>query len=94
MSTHAVTSFEWNNGGSNVLIAGSWNNWRAVPCEKSGDSWIVQLALKPGRYEYKWIVDGVWMIDTGQNQVNTNDFVNNVIEIEDFRNRRTIRQKN
>jgi len=42
------------------------------------------LPLKPGRYRYRLIVDGVWMTDPNNNYVEANQFgeLNNVIEVE------------
>ena len=49
-----------------VKLAGDFNNWNADAgkLKKSrGNVWIKDLLLKPGRYEYKFVVDGNWMSD-------------------------------
>lgn len=49
-----------------VTLAGSFNNWdtRALSAKKdSRGNWLVKASLKPGRYEYKFFVDGNWMSD-------------------------------
>ena len=49
-----------------VRLAGTFNNWNArTLCAKkdSGGNWIVKVNLKPGRYEYKFVVDGNWLND-------------------------------
>ena len=49
-----------------LQLAGDFNNWRArdYPFERSGDSILVQLPLKPGRYEYKLVLNGdQWIAD-------------------------------
>lgn len=51
---------------STVHVAGSFNNWdpAATPLAKGIDgSWEVVLDLKPGAYEYLFIVDGNWQED-------------------------------
>lgn len=51
-----------------VFLAGTFNNWdpQATPMQKSKDgSWRAQLGLSPGRYEYKFIVDGCWCCEPG-----------------------------
>lgn len=51
-----------------VFLAGDFNGWSdyASPVEKSPDGfWTVALALPPGRYEFKFIVDGHWFHDAG-----------------------------
>lgn len=49
-----------------VFLAGEFNNWstNATPMHKrfNGD-WVVPLQLKTGRYQYKFIVDGNWIVD-------------------------------
>lgn len=49
-----------------VYLAGEFNEWSptADPMEKGADGiWRVTLALKPGRYEYKFVVDGDYIED-------------------------------
>lgn len=46
-----------------VFLVGSFNDWdpRALPMRrKSKGEWQVNLKLEPGRYEYKFVVDGEW----------------------------------
>ena len=46
-----------------VFLAGSFNNWdpNTTPMHPRGDAiWSTGLELAPGRYEYKFIIDGVW----------------------------------
>ena len=49
-----------------VSVAGSFNDWDTnslqAKKDKSG-SWIVTAGLNPGKYEYKFVVDGSWMND-------------------------------
>ena len=51
-------------------ITGTWNMWsNRYPLKKQGDVWVIDvrpLALKAGRHEYKFIVNGVW--ETGENR--------------------------
>jgi len=51
-----------------VSIAGSFNGWQpaAAPMQRFGTGcgqWKVDLHLKPGRYEYRFVVDGTWTDD-------------------------------
>lgn len=49
-----------------VSIAGSFNNWDTKNFRaKRGlkGNWSVKVNLKPGRYEYKFFVDGSWIND-------------------------------
>ncbi len=49
-----------------VSLAGSFNNWDAgsllAKKDKSGN-WAVSASLNPGKYEYKFVVDGSWIND-------------------------------
>lgn len=47
----------------NVRLAGSFNGWdpEATPMRRNEHGvWMVTLQLEPGRYEYKYVVDGTW----------------------------------
>jgi len=49
-----------------VFVAGSFNGWQssAIPLQKQPDGqWGVELMLEPGRYEYRFVVDGRWLDD-------------------------------
>jgi 1,4-alpha-glucan branching enzyme len=52
---------------SQVFLAGQFNEWSptATSLSKGDDGvWRVTLKLKPGKYEYKFVVDGSqWMED-------------------------------
>jgi 1,4-alpha-glucan branching enzyme len=51
-----------------VFVAGTFNEWNpgALPMKRStSGSWSVDLELTPGRYEYKFVVDGQWCCEPG-----------------------------
>ena len=51
-----------------VSLAGSFNDWntKSFPAKKdSRGNWTVKLNLRPGNYEYKFFVDGMWLNDPG-----------------------------
>jgi 1,4-alpha-glucan branching enzyme len=60
-------NFEYfNPTAREVLVAGSFNDWQpdATPMSKQrGGKWSTELLLKPGRYEYRLVVDGRWQDD-------------------------------
>ena len=70
-------TFQQPNARS-VCVAGSFNNWdqNKTPMRREGaDSvWRVALPLKPGRYEYRFVVDGQWISDPNAKESATNDF--------------------
>lgn len=46
-----------------VFLAGTFNNWNPenVPMKHLDDgTWSAELSLEPGKYEYKFVVDGEW----------------------------------
>jgi 1,4-alpha-glucan branching enzyme len=47
-------------------LSGSFNNWNTKALSAKKDSqgnWMVKVNLSPGRYEYKFLVDGSWVND-------------------------------
>ncbi len=49
-----------------VCIAGSFNDWHpgVTPMIRLSDGkWAKELLLAPGRYEYRFVVDGHWVDD-------------------------------
>lgn len=66
-----------------VSVSGEFNGWSKTPLELYGsDTWKVDLELAPGRYEYKFIVDGQWVIDpmARESVFNSYGTLNSVIE--------------
>jgi len=69
-----------------VMLAGSFNEWdykKAVLKKNKNKTWKKEVALKPGRHEYKFVVDGNWISDPSNNNKAVNSFgsENSVIEI-------------
>lgn len=55
-----------NEKAQAVFIAGTFNDWHptATPMIALGDGrWAKELALPPGRYEYRLVVNGEWISD-------------------------------
>ncbi|MBA4378532.1 MAG: hypothetical protein C0395_07780 [Gemmatimonas sp.] len=53
-------------GAGKVNLAGSFNGWDAQRhplTDEGGGVWSIVMALKPGKYEYKFVVDGAWFAD-------------------------------
>lgn len=48
-----------------------------------GGKWVKELALPPGRYEYLFVVDGVWVADSAapESVPNPHGGVNSVIVV-------------
>lgn len=74
-------------GANRVELAGDFNNWdpSATPLQRTtgnGD-FEALLRLAPGRYSYRLVVDGRWMHDKSNPQVETNEFgeLNSVLNV-------------
>jgi CubicO group peptidase (beta-lactamase class C family) len=65
-----------------VSLAGTFNNWDEMrnPMRWIDGAWTLVLDLKPGSYEYKFVVDGVWIPDPNNKKIKEGDF-NSVIEV-------------
>ncbi len=53
--------------GSKVYLAGSFNNWNETELQmtEKGSTGVfsTSVTLAPGIYEYKFIINGVWVLD-------------------------------
>ncbi len=52
-----------------VFVTGTFSDWEpdAIPLLRGDDGeWSVALDLAPGRYEFKFVVDGVWCCEPGR----------------------------
>ncbi len=71
-----------------VYLCGDFNQWkpRSLPMIRHGDNhcWEKRLVLAPGRYEYKFIVNGVWIHnpDAPENVPNKDGTLNSVLEVQ------------
>jgi chromosome partitioning protein len=66
--TEDGVEFVFNDGNAkSVEIAGEFNNWTPEKCalytENGKNEWRKKVGLKPGTYQYKFIVDGRWQAD-------------------------------
>lgn len=57
-----------------VYLAGTFNNWSTMqtPMIRCDSGWFITLGLKPGKYAYKYIIDGKWSQDP-YNKLKEND---------------------
>ena len=60
-----------------VAVTGEFTNWsrEGIPMKKEDDGrWTIVLDIEPGEYEYRFIVDGVWIRDPGNRDYIRNEF--------------------
>lgn len=66
-TNNGVCRFEFDDSKATaVFIAGSFNDWHpgASPMLRVSDGrWVKDLSLPPGRHEYRFVVDGLWVDD-------------------------------
>jgi 1,4-alpha-glucan branching enzyme len=64
-------------GAKHVCVAGSFNGWtpEKTPLVPAGNGrWVGDLAVKPGRHEYLFVVDGQWLPDPNAKESVQNPF--------------------
>jgi hypothetical protein len=73
-TVHLVRFIIQQPGAQQVSLVGDFNGWSrdAMPLQASADNsvWTLSVQLKPGRYEYAFVVDGErWVADPAVNAV-------------------------
>jgi len=74
----------WANPASEVLLVGSFDGWtsqRKLERTSERGMFTLNLRLYPGRYEIKFIVDGVWKNDPLRPTVYNNGHENNLLVV-------------
>lgn len=75
------------SGAEQVCLCGDFNQWQPTSLRKVGRPdaglWEKRLVLSPGRYEYKFVVDGNWTHDpeARENVPNLYGSLNSVVEV-------------
>ena len=68
-----------------VAIYGSFNNWIQTKnyCAREGEGWVCRIDLAPGKYTYRFLVDGVGLLDPTNSvtEADANGLVDSVIVI-------------
>lgn len=77
--------FIWRHAGEakEVFLAGDFNQWTPAPMALVNDEFRLSLHLAPGRYEYKFVVDGQWCNDTAAAESAPNAFgtTNSMVQV-------------
>ena len=83
----AVTFCFQQPGSKEVYLCGDFNHWSTLSLrmiQRDGDGrWEKRLILPPGRYEYKFLVDGAWVNDPKAAEAvpNRHGSLNSVLEV-------------
>ena len=70
-----------------VSVCGEFNGWSptATPMKRQQDGhWGTTVALAPGRYQYKFLVDGEWLLDPAARKTVPNEYgsLNSEVEVQ------------
>ncbi len=59
-----------------IIVSGSFNRWNTHDFEmyKIKNGWELKLNIKPGEYEYRFIIDGYWIEDPSNPSKVLNEF--------------------
>ncbi|KAK2509191.1 hypothetical protein MC885_015176 [Smutsia gigantea] len=76
------TVTRWSEGGKEVFISGSFNNWSTkIPLIKSHNDFVAILDLPEGEHQYKFFVDGQWVHDPSEPVVSSQLGTINLIHV-------------
>ncbi|MEI7981206.1 MAG: hypothetical protein WCI71_06105, partial [Bacteroidota bacterium] len=66
-----------NENAVKVFISGTFNRWSTtlMPMQHSDSGWTIRLKLKPGKYLYKYIIDGRWTPDPFNRQYGVDGYI-------------------
>jgi hypothetical protein len=68
-----------------VVLSGSFNFWdrRLYRMQKSATGWTITVEVEPGEHQYKFIVDGKWILDPSNDKTKKEGkAVNSVIRVD------------
>lgn len=67
--------FKAADGAKQVALAADFTEWKAAPMKKQKDgSYALTVAVPAGTHEYKFIVDGNWVVDPDNNKWALNSY--------------------
>lgn len=65
-------------GAARVCVTGEFNNWsregRPLTRDDSDGLWKTVINIPPGEYEYRFVVDGLWIRDPNNHEYTRNEF--------------------
>ncbi len=77
-------AFKPAGGGKKVELAGEFSDWMPRTMRKQKDgSFVSVVELLPGSHEYKFIVDGKWIVDpdNGTRALSAAGTINSVAQV-------------
>ena len=66
---------EGYGNAKSVFLAGDFNDWsgNTYAMKRVDDEWLITVHLMPGKHQYKFVVDGKWIIDPDNKYWEEND---------------------
>ena len=82
------TFFEWDEGGNEVYLTGSFCDWKEffLMTKNKDGKFTITLPLPRGFHQYKFKIDDNWTYSKKQPKFEDNGNVNNFIDTTDFNN--------
>jgi 5'-AMP-activated protein kinase regulatory beta subunit len=82
------TFFEWDEGGNEVYLTGSFCDWKEffLMTKNKDGKFTISLPLPRGFHQYKFKIDENWTYSKKQPKFEDNGNVNNFIDTTDFNN--------
>lgn len=72
---------QWRKGGQDVQLCGSFTGWKPIPMARSesniNSEHMSIVNLPEGRHEYKFRIDGEWVVDANESTTDAEDGVKN-----------------
>ncbi|MGO8671257.1 MAG: glycogen-binding domain-containing protein [Capsulimonadaceae bacterium] len=76
----SVTVFELAgyHDAPTVSVAGCFNDWSPTQdaLQRNGDRWVIAKELAPGTHQYKFVIDGVWIVDPANPEIAFDEYGN------------------
>jgi|WetSurMetagenome_2_1015567.scaffolds.fasta_scaffold00571_15 hypothetical protein len=71
-----VFVLEGYNNADNVIVTGNFNNWdkSGYRMIRDGNRWIFPVRLENGKWLYKFVMDGEWILDPSNEDVEENEY--------------------
>ena len=78
-------TISWTGQAGEVKLAGEFNNWSPeIIGRKEDGSWSTSMRLAPGKYSYKFVVDGDWKVNPDlPSAMDESGNTNNILEVEE-----------
>ena len=90
-------TFIWDEGGNNVKLIGSFSNWKQqyeMEKDEKDNIYKFSLPLNNEKYQYKFIVDGVWKCSKKQSTIDDGKGnINNILDLTNIKPKEEIKKK-